>query len=607
MTRVAPRVSRNVPVPMRDGTILRADLYLPPEGDSFPILLQRTPYNKDQMHTSGLSAAGATSRGYGVVVQDVRGRYSSEGVFRPYVDDAVDGYDTVMWAASQSYSNGEVGMYGVSYMATAQLLAASQRPSPLRAIVPFQAGSSFYKSWAYEGGNFNLANRVGWTLTMMEDVGRRSGAALSREVEGVLGALSELMTATTDPSLEPERRMLLQNRVAEKMRVLFSARPLSELAFPWDQVPFLRDWIQHETYDEFWQNLDSLWDYADINVPALHIGGWYDVFLEGTLENYHNLRVRAESRGAPHHQRLIVGPWTHGDYSSKLGDVDFGESADRKTMKFTRLHLDWFDEWMRPSGESLQIIRNADARPKLFVMGEDLWLRVDSFPPADAREYVLFLQSGGSANTRYGDGTLSASGAAEPGIDSFDFEPGDPVESVGGRILGLGLVPGPRDQSAVEERADVLVYTGPVLEEAIQLAGGATCVLWVSTEVPDTAFTAKLVDVRPDGLAINVLDGIVRTTARQQSWGPETVPKDRAPTELEIWMGQSYYTFGRGHSLRLEVSSSSFPRFAVNGNSGESLLHGASRRRVTQTVHHGGDYESTLTLHVIPTGEGHEG
>lgn len=558
-------LERGHDVPMRDGVVLSADLYRPAGKERFPVLLQRTPYNKTFAQT-GVYAHPAwyARQGYVVVVQDVRGRGASGGRFDPYCHEAEDGADTIWWAASLEGTTGQVGTFGFSYAGINQILAAGERPAGLACAAVGMAGHDFYDGWTYRGGALQLAFIVSWTLQALA-----VPDALKRGDRDTAAVVTKLAA-----DLPTAYRTLFSD--------LLRTAPLPEC---------FRDWVEHDSYDEFWRRLSPKQALDAMNVPCLHVGGWYDVFIGGTLKNFAALRERA-GRHAP--QYLVVGPWQHIPWARLNGDVDAGSAGDNC---IDRLQIEWFDHWLkgRPLDRSGRAVR-------YFELGSNVWQEGATWPPASARPLELFLHSDGRANSLSGDGVLSETALKREPPDIFVYDPSEPVPSIGGAsCCRADAAPvGAFDQRAVEIRNDVLVYTGDELEEAVHIAGPVEAVLYASTDAPDTDFTAKLVDVFPDGRAINLCDGIFRARFRS---GFE-LPAPLSPGEVieyRIDLGATANCFGRGHRIRLEVSSSSFPAYDVNDNTGARAVERESfaARLATQVILHDDAHPSRLRLTVV--------
>lgn len=552
-------VEYDLPVPMRDGTVLRADVYRPAGGGNLPVLLQRTPYNKRFAQTGVYQhPAWYARRGYIVAVQDVRGRFASDGVFEPYRHEAPDGADTVDWAAALGGGSARVGMYGFSYAGMCQLAAAAERPANLAALAVAMAGCDFHEGWTYRGGAFQLAFVLSWVLQALApaDAVKQGDAAQARRLQQLAASLPHGY-----------------------------GRPLKEWLAEEDLPPYLRDWVRNETRTAYWSEL-APWLETVPDIPCLHIGGWYDIFLSGTLENF---RAACLSSAAAGDQALVIGPWQHIPWASLNGSLDHGAAGGNVVDLW---QSDWFDRFLR-DGHPAEV---PAARVRYFRMGADDWREADIWPPRDAEMRELFLRSDGRANSASGDGSLSAQAPAYEPPDIFVYDPSEPVPSVGGMsCCRADVAPvGAFDQRGVETRNDVLVYSSAPLEAACDIVGPVELVLFAATDAPATDWTAKLVDLHPDGRAINLCDGIVRMSS-----GPASAAPDRGGArEYLIKLGATANRFLKGHVIRLEVSSSNFPAYDANDNSGLPLTerNHLAGRLATQAIYHDPDRPSRLRL-----------
>ena len=553
-------VESAVRVPMRDGVALVADVYRPAGEGRFPVLLERTPYNRADPGTGVLLA----SHGYVVVLQDTRGRYASEGQFYPFRDEARDGYDTVEWAAALPYADGKVGMYGGSYVGATQMLAASARPPHLVAIFPYVTGSEYYEGWTYQSGALMQWFASTWASILTEDSLRRSAAARSRWRDWV------------EP-LPVESFRLLDPPAA------------AELA------PYYRDWVTHERSDDYWRPVRVKDRYSDMTVQGLHGGGWHDLFLKGSIENYLGLRDKAATPEARAGQRLLLGPWCHGPTSDagKIGDVVFGKEA---VLDVEATILEWFDYALK--GRPNRYATGAPVR--IFVMGENRWRDEQEFPLARTKYTKYYLRSRQTPNTAAGDGTLSLAPPGKELAASFDYDPQNPVRTIGGRLCcGSQTTPGPYDQRPNESRPDVLVFSTPPLERDLEVTGNVRLELFASSSAVDTDFTALLADVDPSGYARFLTDGIVRGRYRESTEHASLMDPGRVyKLEVDLWATSNL--FKAGHRVRLYVSSSNFPRFNRNLNTGESTLGSTRAVKARQEVHHDAARPSALVLPVIP-------
>ena len=575
---VSLKVDSNLPVPMRDGTILFADVYRPDGPGPFPVILQRTPYDKTTPLTmTMLDPLKAAGNGYAVVIQDTRGRYTSGGEFYPFRDDISDGYDTVEWAASQPWSSGRVGMYGASYVGATQWLAALARPPHLAAIVPNVTASNYHEGWTYQGGAFELGFNVSWTLVQLTLANFEN---LSSQKNIPQGLKEELVQAVD--SMESSFRFL----------------PLKE--FPHLKhglAAYFYDWLAHPNYDDYWKQLCIEENHSRISIPAYNIGGWYDIFLGGTIRNYLGMREGGDD-DIRKNQKLLIGPWQHTSRGTSLvGTHYFGLTADSLAIDLDGIHLRWFDHWLK--GTDNGIIDEPPVR--IFVMGDNAWRHEQEWPLARARSANYYLHSQGKANSANGNGTLSTQPPGDEPPDVFLYNPADPVPTTGGPLCcNPYFVPsGAFDQREAEAREDVLVYSTPPLEREVEVTGPVTVTLWAATSETDTDFTAKLVDVCEHGCARNLTDGIIRARYRDSASSPSLVEPGRAYCyTIDLWATSN--VFKQGHKIRVELSSSNFPRFDRNTNTGKLIAEDADFKAALQTILHDSQHPSHITLQIVP-------
>jgi hypothetical protein len=546
-------VEAGVRASMRDGVELVADIYRPVAPGSFPVLLQRTPYDRRNAQT-GVRLA---SHGYLVVLQDTRGRHGSGGVFYPFRHEGEDGYDSVVWASGLRGSDGRVGMFGGSYVGATQMLAAAEAPPGLEAIFPYVTASEYYEGWTYQGGALMAWFTSTWASGLAEDT------------------LERLAREWADPLTWVEHRPL-------------AAYPL--LSVPGtDLAPYYRDWLSHETDDAYWQRWKVKERYGEMRVKALHGAGWHDIFLRGSLENYQGLSREAATAEARAGQRLLVGPWCHGPTTSegKIGDVVFGESA---LVDLDAVAVEWFD-WALKGAEN----RFASGDPvRLFVMGENRWSDEAAFPPPAARELRYYLHGGGARG-----GTLEPRPPGDSPATRWSYDPADPVPTLGGRLCcGPYSKPGPYDQSPNDERPDVRIFETPPLASALEITGWVRAELYAASSAVDTDFTLLLADVDPEGYARFLTDGIVRARFRHSTQRPELLePGAVERYEIDLWATSN--VFLPGHRMRLYVSSSNFPRFDRNPNTGEPGTGSSPFAVAEQTLHHDPLRPSALVLPVV--------
>jgi len=573
------KMENNVAVAMRDGVTLYADIYRPEGAGPFPTILQRTPYDKSTSLTNTmLDPIRAAKAGFAVVIQDTRGRHASEGEFYAFRDDIDDGYDTVEWAATQTWSNGKVGMYGASYVGATQWLAATSRPPHLVTIVPTVTASNYHDGWTYQGGAFELGFNMSWTLLQLT-------LANFKNVSGV-------------ENIPRERRSTLIHDV-DNMNEGFDFLPTKD--FPGldsGLAKYYYDWLAHPDFDEYWQKFCIEDKHSDIDVPAMHFGGWYDIFLGGTIRNYLGMKESGANETARKGQRLIIGPWAHGARGSMMaGRHYFGIMADPMATDVDGVHLRWFDHWLNDAKNGI----TEEAPVQIFVMGDDQWRDEQEWPLARAVETKYYLHSHGKANSKSGDGSLGTENPQAEAPDVFLYNPTDPVPTTGGALCCNPhyAAGGAFDQNQVEERQDVLVYSTPPLERDVEVTGPVTVTLWASTSATDTDFTAKLVDVCENGCARNLTDGIIRARYRDSMSKPTLLEPGQAYCyDIDLWATSN--VFKAGHQIRLEISSSNFPRFDRNTNTGNIIAEDTELRPALQTVFHDGQQASYVSLPIVP-------
>ncbi len=576
------KVEHNLPIMMRDGTMTYADVYRPDAPGAFPALLQRTPYDKSspQMRASTIDTIHAASRGYAAVVQDVRGRYASEGEFYTFVNEAYDGHVSIDWVASQSWCTGKVGMWGASYVGATQWLAAMSKPEALAAIVPGVTASDYHEGWTWQGGAFELGFNLTWTTL----------ALTASNFENLNGRLRL-----------PEHRLenLLDSRDA--LNEHFRKLPLNDLEFLKDGLaPYYYDWIDHPEFDDYWRAVSIEEHHADVTVPALNWGGWYDIFMGGTIRNFTGMRSNGGSEFARRGQRLIIGPWVHGGLPTQVaGEVDFGARASAGRFGLEERVFRFYDHWLKGEDNGLM-----DEKPvQIFVMGVNEWRGEDDWPLERAENVKFYLHSQGKANSLNGNGSLSPESPGHEPPDTFVYNPIDPVPTAGGGLCcdpGL-FAPGAFDHRAIEAREDVLVYSTRPLEEDVEVTGPVTVTLYATSSAVDTDFTAKLLDVGDCGFARNLTDGILRARYRTPRTAASFIEPGRVyEYTIDLWATSN--VFRKGHQIRLEISSSNFPRFDRNLNTGESIAAGSQFVPAMQTVLHSVEHPSHVTLPVVPAG-----
>jgi putative CocE/NonD family hydrolase len=512
----------------------------------------------------------AVQAGYTVVTQDVRGRYASEGTFSPHVQETADGLDAFAWAAAQPWSNGVVGTFGGSYLGCTQWLPARKQPPALRAMAPSITFSDSYEGCMYQGGA-KVLHDLRWV------------------VADIVPAEVERRIACGEKPLESEIPLNVDGALAE---IPLATHPLIR-----EYAAFYLDWLAHPTADEYWLPSAPHAGYEKIGVPALNISGWYDIFLWSTFQNYLGMKQRGGTEEARHNQRLIIGPWTHMNFSGSFPEREFGWGGSAAAIDLPGTHLRWFDRWLK------DVDNGIDREPPvmIYVMGIDEWRTEADWPLPDTQYRSYYLHSGGQANTLRGDGTLSTEAPRDESPDVYLYNPLRPVPTVGGQvILPGGNAMGPRDQREVELRDDVLVYSTPVLDRPVEVTGPIELCLYVTSSAPDTDLTGKLVDVYPDGRALILTEGILRARYRNSFTMPELLePGEIYELRLNLWATAN--VFLPGHRIRLEVSSSNFPRFDRNSNTGGEIATETADeyQPAINRVYHSAAHPSHLILPII--------
>ena len=539
----------NVMVPARDGVELATDVHLPDGGGPFPAVLGRTPYNKNNPALLNMHAAW-NKRGYAMLIQDVRGRGDSGGVFAPYRNDPCDGYDTIEWIAAQPWSDGNVATQGASYGGRISWLTALQRPPHLRAMICSVAPSDPFVESPTSGES---PMSICWH--------RMVDGRLMQTTGGIdwMSVYEHLPLQTMDEAAG------------------FSS-------------PHWRESLAHTVRDAYWEPLRYQHRFGEIDLPVLHISGWYDDEQIGTPLNFAGMRSNAPSERARSLQRLLMGPWGHAvNAGRKLGEVDFGGDA---VIDLEGCMADFLDAALgRRAARAVAPVR-------IFLMGENRWRDEQEWPLARTRYTDLFLHSGGNANSRFGDGTLTASApaTAEPS-DSYTYDPARPVPFI--TDATSSQIGGPDDYAAIEQRGDVLCYTSEPIRSPLTLIGPVRLRLHASSSAVDTDFTAKLVDVHPSGFCQRLCDGIVRARYREGvDHAVFMTPGEIHELDVDMWNTSQVVL--PGHRLRLEVSSSAFPKYDRNLNTGEDIGTGTRMVAAENSVWHDAAHGSRLILPVIP-------
>jgi len=567
------RVHLDLKVPMRDGVLLSADLYRPPAGERFPALLCRTIYDNQRPRDVDWACAFA-QHGYAVIIQDCRGRYDSDGVWDPYVCEAADGYDTQQWMGAQPWCNGTIGTYGVSYVGFTQILPAPFRSPYVKGLVPI-ANQEDNFGHIYCDGVLQLQNAINFAW-----IGNRT---VQPYLAFAFGA------GLFGPGVIPgEGRKIVDADALYRRLPLISA--LDDVV----DRPAYRLYLSHPTFDDYWKSYSMKGKYKDVDTPALFITGWYDNLVHEQFKCFAGWTREARSQATRERTKILVGPWHHNALGSadRSGDVEFGPAA---AVDLVNVHLRWYDRRLRGAPNGV----DDDPAVRLFVMGANVWRDEREWPLARTVYTKYYLHSRGRANSLSGDGRLDETPPQAEPSDAYSYDPEHPVPTLGGQSMMRGNT-GPKDRRAVEARDDVLVYSTDPLPRDVEVTGPVSLVLYAASTAVDTDFTAALVDVHPDGRAISICEGIVRARFRE-STDTETLIEPGRIYAYRISLWETSNVFLRGHRIRVELSSSNFPRFNRNLNTGEALATGSRWQTARQMVMHHAEGPSHLLLPVIPS------
>ena len=535
----------NVSVAMRDGIRLSTNIYRPDTSGQFPALLIRSPYgNGGSGNREGHFFAG---RGYAVVIQDTRGRAESEGVFDAFQPEALDGLDTQEWVASQPWCTGKIGTLGGSYVGFTQWLPAALGSPHLVTMFPVVTFADQH-DMAYYGGAARLRLFTAWSLEMTHPY-----SVTREELEARMDSVFRHL-----PLIEQDR------------------------AAGW-RVSFLRDWLSHPEHDSYWDRSSIGEGYEKIKASTYNVGGWFDICLSGTLINFMSMTSSAVDPEVRAKQKLLIGPWVHSlSRDGKVGELDFGPES---VPSLQQTELRWFDNQLKGVDNGIM----AEAPVKIFVMGANVWREEQEWPLARTKYTSYYLHSGGKANTGSGDGTLSTALPKAEAPDNFSYDPADPVPST---------PDAPTDQRKLETRPDVLVFTSAALKKPLEVTGPVEAVLYAASSAPNTDFTAKLIDVYPDGRAIRLCDGIIRASFREGSTGTSNIEPGKVyQYKIDLWATSNLFL--QDHRIRVEVSSSNFPRFDRNLNTGGTFAFDSTLAVAKQTIYHSREYPSYIKLPVI--------
>ncbi len=567
------QVELDVPAAVRDGTVLRANIYRPAGEGRWPVLLTRLPYGKDlPLGTAILDPVQAARRGYVVIVQDTRGRFRSDGDWEPFTREAEDGFDTVDWAAGLANSDGQVGMYGVSYFGFTQWSAATLQPPALKAMIPFETWSDPLNGLVFRGGALELGTLASWHLQQGFDVlvrrHRQDPAALSGAITNLAGELDALGSEG------------------------YWSLPLSSFAPHQRQsvAPSFFDVISRPMDPSLAESFTIAGKHARVQAPTFNLGGWYDIFLPDTIAAFQAMRAA----GRP--TKMLIGPWSHRTQRNPVGEVNFGFGAQTGLIDLRQdlgnLQLRWFDHWLKGIDTGIM----AEPPIKLFVMGRNVWRDEPAWPLARAVDTPFYMRGGGGL-------TREAPGDDET-PDAYTYDPRDPVPTRGGALLMTPEFPdGPVDQRSIESRPDVLVYRTDPLARDTEVTGPIRVRLFAASSAPDTDFVARLVDVDAQGRSLNLTDGILRARYRDaQRGGPVRLIQPGEPVVYDIDLWSTSNVFLAGHRIGVQVTSSSFPRWDRNPNTGHPFGADAELRAAHQTILHDAAHPSCVILPLVPNG-----
>ena len=546
------RVKRNVPVPMRDGIKLYANIYKPDADGRFPVILIRLPYGKDEPYCV-MPAYGKyfARKGYVCVVQDVRGKYASQGKFEPFFDEAADGYDTLDWIASQSWCDGNIGMTSESYYGYTQWAVAWLNHPNLKCITPGETFPDIYRIRNYNNSAFCLQTAGTWAYEMNA------------------------------------------RKVNNPLRLDYWHLPLISMDEDAGvRCDYYKDWIRHPSRDAYWESVNVCQKYNQVKIPVYHWGGWYDVLISGTINGWHGVKEHSDSMEARKNQWLLIAPTDHEltpAETHRIGRIDIGKEA----WTYDRLQR-FFDYWLKGADNGF----DRTPRVEIFTIGDNKWRYEDEWPPARVKYTRYYFHSGGGANTLHGDGLLNTREPGDEPTDGYVYDPINPV-TISLEMQLWSLAQTLKDRASVEQRADVLVYTTPNLEKDLEITGPITVTLFAASSARDTDFTAALVDVFPDGYTHMIQEGIVRARYRNSDSEASLIePGKIYEYTIDLWA--TSYVVKQGHRIIVEISSSNFNRWDRNPNTGHEFGMDAETVKATQTIYHDRQHPSYITLPIIP-------
>ncbi|MBM7599653.1 putative CocE/NonD family hydrolase [Virgibacillus halotolerans] len=551
--KMALIVEKDIECTLSDGTILRADVYRPDRDQCYPVLMIRLPYDKKtpRYYDEYLDVPRMVQAGYVVILQDVRGRYASEGEFYPFIHEGRDGYESVEWAAGLPYANGKVGLFGMSYHGYTQLAAAAEAPPSLKAIAPVMTMAEPWKDMLSDGSGVNdIGNFMTWTLaSVIPDQLERQGSANIEKAKDYIAALPQWLHD------KPANTWL----------------PMKEL----DPESFFFDVMNEQVESGYLERMSLSKKLKSTEIPALFMGGWFDGLLQPTLKAYHTYKGPS---------MLWIGPWTHEEMSGRAGDKFFENGAFNigvdRVEDPTALHIKWFDKWLKDRP------LNIDKPVHLYLAGQSKWESFEEWPPAVTKE-KWFLGSKGASQTRHGDGQLVREPDSSSTVSQLKLDPENPVPTHGGNVLVAGQESGMFEQGDIQDREDVLVYTSAPLEADLDILGTISANIWVASKTPLADIFIRVSDVEPNNRVYNVVDTFHR----------ESVEDDK-PFCVKVDVNHTAYRFKAGHALRVEITASNAPRYDINLNNGKTTKTASKGKVAFEMIYHGGEFASNLVLPV---------
>jgi uncharacterized protein len=540
MFKILPKQTQSMYT--RDGIKLDADMYIPDAEGEFPVLLMRQPYGREIASTVVYAhPSWYAAHGYIVVIQDVRGRGTSQGEFKLFTHEVQDGEDSINWAANLPRSNGKVGMYGFSYQGMTQLYAAAAKPAALKAICPAMIGYDLYSDWAYEGGAFCLQTNIAWALQLAVETAR----------------------------LKDDQEAYQQLAIAARNLPLHDSIPNYPEIFKDTPESFYHDWVTLPQGDNYWEELSPKNLLQNVDLPMFHIGGWFDTYLRGTLNLYEAIAFRSK-----HRQQLVIAPWAHIPWGRKVGAVDFGINA---ISPIDQMQIAWFDEYLKDGNTNL-----LDTPPVwLFEMGSNLWQGFEKLEKKDIKK--LFLSSTGLANIQEDNGGISEVAPNNNSADVIVHDPWRPVPSLGGHAA---IPAGVFERSHIDCRADILTYTTTPLTKDLHLLGEVVVEIYGDADKPSFDLSAILCEVHPDGKVYNLTQGYLNC-------------QDGLETKMRrIYLQTTFVKIVQGNALRLSLSAACFPAYTMNSGTGKEIsqVTAIESEIITIRVHSGGDYPSQIHL-----------